>query len=88
MKKPRLTRHQKALLGLLCLDTWTVPPRYIKAATVLSLEARGLIRMRSPGTYMWRYSECECQLTDKGMHAFTDFVHWEMAARGRRRRTV
>lgn len=84
MKKPKLTRLQKELLGRLCLDSWDTPPLRTRAQTVLSLQERGLIKLRMPPRIIFgRWSECECQLTDEGHSQYTDLVHWEMSRSAR-----
>lgn len=71
----KLTRRQVELLKMLSTTEWRKAPLLTKAATILSLEKRGLIRMRVPDRVlaanwmMWyvTYSEYKLRLTEAGI---------------------
>ena len=75
MRKPKLTRLQRELLGHLCLDTWDRPPSHVTTATIVSCLDRKLIRTRG---MRGRYRRGKYQLTDEGHRLYCDFIEWEL----------
>ena len=69
-RKQTLTHNQHDFLMYLRFGRWKEPPLCTRAATVLSLQQRGYIKMHRPErSFCPRYSEMECQITDEGRAA-------------------
>ena len=60
----KFTPSQLLLLGELSDQKWIVPSFKTKAATVLSLEERGVIKLRRPpaAPHVPRYTDYECRI--------------------------